>query len=76
VTARPRSRYLADLTAVNLLRGTAQRTTVNLDGGGQLTCAEPATGPVFAVIRLLRSQCTGSDQKEQQRTSGVERSAQ
>jgi molybdate transport system ATP-binding protein len=23
---------------------------VNLDGGGQLTCAEPATGPVFAVI--------------------------
>jgi molybdate transport system ATP-binding protein len=50
VTARPRSRYVADLTGVNLLRGTARGTKVDLDGGGQLACADPVTGPVFAVI--------------------------
>jgi molybdate transport system ATP-binding protein len=50
VTARPRSRYVADLVGVNLLRGTAHGTTIEVDGGGQLTCAEPATGPVLASI--------------------------
>src|SRR6516225_5325154 len=50
VTARPRSRYVADLTGVNLLRGTAHGTTIELDGGGQLTGAEPATGPLLAVV--------------------------
>jgi molybdate transport system ATP-binding protein len=50
VTARPRSRYVADLTGVNLLRGTAQGTQLDLDGGGRLTCANPATGPTLAVI--------------------------
>ena len=50
VTARPRSRYVADLVGVNLLRGTAHGTVLELDGGGQLTCAEPATGPILAVI--------------------------
>jgi molybdate transport system ATP-binding protein len=50
VTARPRSRYVADLVGVNLLRGTAKGTVLQLDGGGQLTCAEPATGPLLAVI--------------------------
>ena len=50
VTARPRSRYVADLVGVNLLRGTANGMVLELDGGGQLTCAEPATGPLLAVI--------------------------
>ena len=50
VTARPRSRYVADLTGVNLLRGTAQGTLLDLDSGGQLVCASPATGPTLAVI--------------------------
>ena len=50
VTARPRSRYVADLVGVNLLRGTAHGTILDIDGGGKLTCAEPATGPVLAVI--------------------------
>jgi molybdate transport system ATP-binding protein len=50
VTARPRSRYVADLVGVNLLRGTANGTVLELDGGGQLTCAEPATGPLLAVV--------------------------
>jgi molybdate transport system ATP-binding protein len=50
VTARPRSRYVADLVGVNLLRGTARGTVLELEGGGQLTYAEPATGPLLAVI--------------------------
>ena len=50
VTARPRSRYVADLTGVNLLRGTAQGTLLDLDGGGQLVCANRVTGPTLAVI--------------------------
>jgi molybdate transport system ATP-binding protein len=54
VTARPRSQYVADLTGVNLLRGTAHGTLLELDGGGQLTCAAPAAGPVLAVIAPAR----------------------
>jgi len=50
VTSRPRSTYVADLTGVNLLRGTAQGPLLELDGGGQLTCAGPAAGPTLAVI--------------------------
>jgi molybdate transport system ATP-binding protein len=50
VTARPRSDYVADLTGVSLLRGTARGTLLELDGGGQLICAEPTTGPTLAVI--------------------------
>jgi molybdate transport system ATP-binding protein len=50
VSARPRSRYVADLVGVNLLRGTANGTVLELDDGGKLTCAEPATGPLLAVI--------------------------
>jgi molybdate transport system ATP-binding protein len=45
VTVRPRSRYVADLVGVDLLRGTANGTMLELDGGSQLICAEPATGP-------------------------------
>jgi len=50
VTARPRSSYVADLTGVNLLRGTAHGTVLDLDGGGRLSCASPGAGPSFAVI--------------------------
>jgi molybdate transport system ATP-binding protein len=50
VTARPRSKYVADLTGVNLLRGRASGSIVELDGGGKLAAAEPASGPVLAVI--------------------------
>ena len=50
VTSRPRSRYVADLVGVNLLRGTAHGTVLEIDGGGKLICAEPATGPVLAAI--------------------------
>jgi molybdate transport system ATP-binding protein len=50
VTAQPRSRYVADLVGVNLLRGTAHRTLLELDGGGQFTCTTQTTGPALAVI--------------------------
>jgi molybdate transport system ATP-binding protein len=54
VTARPRSPYVADLTGVNLLRGTVRGTLLELDGGGQLSCAAATAGPVFAVIAPAR----------------------
>jgi molybdate transport system ATP-binding protein len=50
VTARPRSRYVADLTGVNLLRGTVRDTLLDVDDGGQLVIGEPVTGPTLAVI--------------------------
>jgi molybdate transport system ATP-binding protein len=50
VTAQPRSQYVADLVGVNLLRGSAQGTLLKLDGGGQLTCTSPGTGPTLAAV--------------------------
>ncbi len=50
VTARPRSRYVADLTGVNLVEATAHDTLLDIDGGGRLRSAQPATGRTFAVI--------------------------
>jgi molybdate transport system ATP-binding protein len=50
VAARPRSRYVADLVGVNLFRGRARGTHVELPAGGALTVAEPAQGEVFAVV--------------------------
>jgi molybdate transport system ATP-binding protein len=54
VTARPRSAYVADLTGVNLLRGTARGTVLELDGGGKLRCSAPPGGPALAVIAPVR----------------------
>jgi len=50
VTARPRSRWVAELIGTNLFSGAAARGHVALDGGGALTIADrlPA-GRVFAV---------------------------
>ena len=50
VTQRPRSRYVADLVGVNLLRGTAAAGQVAVDGGATLQSADGADGEVFAVI--------------------------
>jgi len=50
VTARPRSRYVADLVGVNLFRGRARGTQVELETGGTLTVADQAQGEVFAVV--------------------------
>jgi molybdate transport system ATP-binding protein len=53
VTARPRSPYVADLVGVNMLTGTATGDrTVTLDGGLQLTVADPLPGPdVLLAVR-------------------------
>lgn len=50
VTERPRSRYVADLVGVNLLRGEADHGLVRLHGGATIAAAGAATGDVFAVI--------------------------
>jgi len=50
VTARPRSRFVADLAGVNLLRGRAHHDHVELDGGGILAAPDAGEGEVMAVI--------------------------
>ena len=50
VTQRPRSRYVADLVGVNLLRGVARAGQVSMWGGASLQSADDAEGDVFAVI--------------------------
>ena len=50
VTERPRSRYVADLVGVNLLRGEADHGVVRLAVGQSIAAAGAATGDVFAVI--------------------------
>jgi molybdate transport system ATP-binding protein len=50
VTARPRSRYVADLVGVNWLRGHAADGEIALDAGGTLTVPESEPGDVFVVV--------------------------
>jgi len=50
VSARPRSRYVAELVGVNLFRGRAAGTTVELSGGGVLVAADHHQGEVFAAV--------------------------
>jgi molybdopterin-binding protein len=50
VTQRPRSRYVADLVGMNLLRGIATAGQVALAGGATLQSADGVDGEVFAVI--------------------------
>jgi molybdate transport system ATP-binding protein len=50
VTQRPRSRYVADLVGVNLMRGRASGGHIEIEGGGTLTAMDEADGDVFAVV--------------------------
>ena len=50
VTARPRSRFVADLAGVNLLKGHAMGDHIELAGGATIAAPEAGTGDVFAVI--------------------------
>jgi molybdate transport system ATP-binding protein len=50
VSGRPRSRYVAELVGVNLYRGKALGTTVELEGGGTLVAADERHGEVFAAV--------------------------
>ncbi|MEO8743901.1 MAG: ABC transporter ATP-binding protein [Candidatus Dormiibacterota bacterium] len=50
VTAHPRSKYVADLVGVNLLRGEADHGFVRLPGGRAVAAADAVAGTVFALI--------------------------
>ncbi|APE38381.1 ABC transporter ATP-binding protein [Nocardia mangyaensis] len=50
VARHPRTDYVADLVGLNLYRGTAEGTTVDLGDGARLTVAEPAHGPVHLAF--------------------------
>jgi molybdate transport system ATP-binding protein len=65
VTEHPRSKYVADLVGVNLLRGEADHGVVRLDDGASIAAAGAETGDVFAAIHpraisLHRSHPEGS----------------
>ncbi len=65
VSARPRSRYIANLVGVNLLRGAGHDGTITTASGGRIVPADPIEGPAFAVIQpyavsLYRSAPEGS----------------
>ena len=51
VTARPRSRYIAELVGVNLITGTGELGTFTTVTGGRIVPADPVSGPAFAVIQ-------------------------
>jgi molybdate transport system ATP-binding protein len=65
VSAQPRSRYVADLVGLNLLRGTGHDHTIELDTGGSVTTADRVSGEVCVAIQprsvsLYRSRPEGS----------------
>jgi molybdate transport system ATP-binding protein len=50
VADRPRSRYVADLVGINLMRGIARGHEVALVGGGTLVTADAAAGDVYVAL--------------------------
>jgi molybdate transport system ATP-binding protein len=50
IARRPRTDYVAQLVGLNLYRGTANGTTVDLTDGGTITLAEPTSGPVHVAF--------------------------
>jgi molybdate transport system ATP-binding protein len=78
VTGRPRSRYVADLVGVNLLRGRLREGVVELESGGRLVTAAAGGGEVFAVVAprtvsLWRSRPDGSPRNVWRgRASGID----
>jgi molybdate transport system ATP-binding protein len=65
VTARPRSRFVADLAGVNLLRGRAHGDHVSLPAEASLAVVDAGSGDVFAVVHpravaLYRSRPDGT----------------
>jgi molybdate transport system ATP-binding protein len=65
LTAHPRSRYIADLVGLNLLRGHGDGVTITTSSGAQVVTAEPVHGETFAAIQprsiaLYRTPPTGS----------------
>lgn len=78
VASAPRTDYVARLVGLNLYRGQAEGTTVRLEGGGVLSTAHPAAGPVFvafrpAAVSLHRDHPSGSPRNVWQgRITGME----
>jgi len=65
VADRPRSRYVADLVGINLLRGHASGHDVTLDAGAVVVSADSAEGDVYVAVHpsavaLHRSRPEGS----------------
>ncbi|MGH8902456.1 MAG: ABC transporter ATP-binding protein [Egibacteraceae bacterium] len=65
VTRRPRSPWVARVVGLNLMRGHARGTQVELASGATLAAATSASGDVFAVVRpravaIYRHQPDGS----------------
>jgi molybdate transport system ATP-binding protein len=65
VTARPRSRFVADLAGVNLLRGRAYGDHIALPAEASLAAVDAGSGDVFAVVHpravaLYRSRPDGT----------------
>jgi molybdate transport system ATP-binding protein len=81
IARRPRTNYVAQLVGLNLYRGTADGTTVALDGGGVLTTAAPAVGPVHvafppSAVSLYSERPSGSPRNAWQVVvSGIEQHA-
>ena len=50
ITARPASRYVAELVGTNLLRGTARGFAFVVDAGAVLTIADECEGAVLATV--------------------------
>lgn len=51
VTARPRSRYVAELVGVNLVRGVVHGGVLHTSGGASVVIADAPAGECLAVIR-------------------------
>jgi molybdate transport system ATP-binding protein len=51
VSERPRSRYVADLVGINLLRGRARGSHVTLDSGGVVVAADEVAGDVYVTVQ-------------------------
>jgi molybdate transport system ATP-binding protein len=50
VTARPRSRWVADMLGLNLYQGRSRGTHVELNANAELITATPHDGEVFAIV--------------------------
>jgi molybdate transport system ATP-binding protein len=51
ISAQPRSRYIADLVGVNLVRGNGHDGAITTSSGARIVTADAVEGPVFAVIQ-------------------------
>ena len=81
IARHPRTDYIAALVGLNLYQGAARGTAVTLTGGGAVTAAHPADGPVFvafppSAVSLHRGQPHGSPRNTWPlRVTGIEQHA-